>query len=190
MLGKSLDLGGPTGWVPERWGMDGDIDDMTGVERPRTRRLVSVVAVVVPVIVLAGASAWFIRAYVMPPMIKIPEAAMAAPQDASAAGPPDAPTAFATAAAEPETTGTSPPAAPEPAAPAVRYTTDTAAIWASVPLPGPPRSGWNSPAEPAAVTGAPIAGPVPLPPQRPRISAAANPRAVPLPRPRPSLASN
>ena len=164
--------------------MDPNVDDMTGVERPRTRRLVSVVAVLVPVIVLAGASAWFIRAYVMPPMISIPEPAMA-----SLAGTPPAQEAapVTVAASEPaETTGTAAP----PPEPAFRYTTDSAAIWAAVPLPSPPKSGWNAPMEPSAAAGEPVAGLVPLPPPRPRISVAANASPVPLPRPRPALASN
>ena len=158
--------------------MDPNVDDMTGVERPRTRRMVSVLAVLVPVIVLVGASAWFIRAYVVPPMISIPEPAMASAADTP-------PTAIA-AVAPSETTGNAAPeTAPEPAS-AFRYTTDSAAIWASVPLPGPPRSVRSVAPEPSVAAGEPTAGPVPLPPARPRVSVAANGDRVPLPRPRPS----
>ena len=161
--------------------MDADADHMTEAERPRSRRVVTILAVLVPVVVLAGASAWFVRAYVMPPMAKIPEPAMASRTDVQPA--------TVAAIASPETTGNAapPPAAePEPA-PAFRYTNDTAQIWASVPLPGPPRGARN--VEPAlpAVDAEPIAGPIPLPPPRPaRLSVAANSSGtVPLPRPRP-----
>ena len=153
-----------------------NVDDMTGAERPRTRRLVSIFAVLVPVIVLAGASAWFIRAYVMPPMINI--AAVVASADATAKDEPQS-------AASPETTGTA--GAPTPPEPAVRYTNDTAAIWASVPLPGPPRQVQSFAAvEPEVAAGEAIAGPIPLPPPRPRVSTAIVSGGVPLPRPRPA----
>jgi hypothetical protein len=160
-------------------------DDMASAERPRSRRWVSVLAVLAPIVVLAGASAWFIRVYVMPPMIAIAEPQVVASADATpaiSAPPPAAPA--------PETIGasTSPAAASWPTEPAVRYSTNSAEVWASVPLPGPPRQ-VQSPAP--AVAADPIVASVPLPPQRPRVSTAEfDLPAVPLPRPRPTFASN
>jgi hypothetical protein len=149
--------------------------DDADVERPRRRLLVSVVAVLVPVLVLAGASAWFIRSYVLPPMITIEPLAVSS-ADANPL--------------TPETTGASPPAAalnwPKPA---VRYTTSSTEIWAAVPLPSPPRQTRRLAPEPAA-TASEFNGPVPLPPRRPRISDTDIDGSVPLPRPRPALASN
>jgi hypothetical protein len=155
--------------------MNLNADDATD-ERPRRRLLVKVVAVLLPVVALAGASVWFIRSYVLPPMITIEPLAMAS-ADASEIAP--------------ETTGAAPPAAaPNGLEPAVRYTTNSAEIWASVPLPGQPRQVQRLAPEPGATASEPRNGPVPLPPRRPRISGAELDGSVPLPRPRPALASN
>jgi hypothetical protein len=164
--------------------MKPDVDDMTGAERPRRRLLVSVVAVLLPVVVLAGASAWFIRSYVLPPMITI-EPIVAASADAMPKDPPQP-------AIPPETTGASPAAAAVGwSAPTVRYTTNSAEIWAAVPLPGPPRQVQSPAAAPVVASIEPSAAPVPLPPRRPRLSTADfDLPAVPLPRPRPAFASN
>lgn len=165
-----------------------NVDDMTAVERPRRRRLVSVVAVLLPIVAVAGASAWFFRSYILPPTVAIPEPMMTASADATPAQ------------SEPqvasETTGTAPQptarAAPAnwPAPPAVRYSTNSAEIWASVPLPGPPRQTQPPAPEPAGAAGEPIASPVPLPPRRPRLTLGGIDDPVPLPRPRPRFASN
>jgi hypothetical protein len=148
--------------------------DDADAERPRRRLLVSVVAVLVPVLVLAGASAWFIRSYVLPPMITIEPLAVSS-ADANPL--------------TPETTGASPAAAPNSPEPVVRYTTNSAEIWAAVPLPGPPRQPQRLAPEPAA-TASEFNGSVPLPPRRPRFSDTDIDGSVPLPRPRPALASN
>ena len=172
-------------------------DDMTGAERPRSRRLVSVLAVLVPVVVLAGGAAWFVRSYVMPPM-----AAISAPLTMSLAAVtrPEAPTRLPAEPA-PETTGRVAPAAapvwPEPpraAAPSSAATRSAASVWDSVPLPGPPRQALTpSPqvqsfAPDPAAEATTVAVPLPLP--RPRLSVARADGAVPLPRPRPTLAAN
>jgi hypothetical protein len=163
-------------------------DRMTAAERPR-RRLVSVLAVLLPVVVLVGAAAWFVRAYVMPPMIPIGEPATAAADLAAAKN-----ELRAAATRSLETTG----ATQEPA---VRYTNDTAAIWASVPLPGLPRT-VQTPAQSVAavqpqlspivdiIASEPITGPIPLPPRRPRVSATTVDGDVPLPPPRPRPTPN
>ncbi len=154
--------------------MNYDVDAMTAAERPRKRILVSAVAVLLPVVALVGAAAWFVRSYVLPPTVSFESAAIAS--------------AVATPAAEPETTGTtgtSPPAA----APAVRYSSSSAEIWASVPIPGPPRSTQRLAPEPEVAVSEQIAAAVPLPPRRPQQSVNNANGAVPLPQPRP-LAPN
>ena len=47
------------------------LDDIFELEEPRPRRFWAVIAVVVPVGILAGVAAWFIRAYVVPPVMTI-----------------------------------------------------------------------------------------------------------------------
>ena len=155
--------------------MDYSVEDMM-VRRPR-RRLWAILAAVLPIIVLVGAAGWFVRAYVMPPSIGFDRGAIAS--------------TVATPMVEPETIGRAQQqasAAPPPA-PTVRYSTDSAEVWASVPLPGTPRVA----AQPVISAPEPVNGSVPLPPRRPRISTSTaefDLPAVPLPRPRPSLAAN
>ena len=151
--------------------MNYSVDDMTAAERPRRRLLMSAVAVLLPVLGLVGAAAWFVRSYVLPPTIAIePRAAVATP------------------AVEPETTGAAPPAAASPwSEPTVRYSSNSAEVWASVPVPGPSRPVQRLAPEPAAAIGEAFPAAVPLPPRRPPLAAAEfDLPAVPLPRPRPS----
>jgi hypothetical protein len=156
---------------------------MTGVERPRRRRVVAVLAVIVPIVVLAGAAAWFIRAYIMPPMVAISEPLVVSSVEAALARTEPQPRP----APANETTGASfTPAAGNSPVPAVRYSTNSAEVWASVPLPGPPRQLQSFSATPVVAASDPATGPVPLPPRKPRISTAEfDLPAVPLPRPRP-----
>ena len=151
--------------------MNDDVDAMTDIERPRRRLLVSAVAVLLPVIALVGAAAWFVRSYVLPPTISFEPTAMTP--------------AVATPAAEPETIGASPP--PAAPAPTVRYSSNSAEVWAAVPIPGPPRTMQRLAPEPEVAVSEQIA--VPLPPPRPQQSVNNTNGSVPLPRPRP-LASN
>jgi hypothetical protein len=154
-----------------------DADEMTAAERPRKRILVSAVAVLLPVVALVGAAAWFVRSYVLPPTVSFESKAIAS--------------AVASPAAEPETTGASPPpAVPNSPEPAVRYSSNSAEVWAAVPIPGPPRTMQRLAGEPAAVTSEPVSAAVPLPPRRPQQSVNDTNGPVPLPRPRPTLASN
>jgi hypothetical protein len=60
-----------------------DLPDTFDLERPRPRRWVTIVAVVVPVIAVVISAAWFVRAFVAPPTIMIP-----APMVLAAAPPP------------------------------------------------------------------------------------------------------
>jgi hypothetical protein len=163
------------------------VDDMTGVERPRRRRAIAVIALLMPIVVLAGGAAWFIRAYIMPPMVAVSEPLAVSSVEAALARTEPQPRA----AAATETTGTSfPPTASNSATPAVRYSTNSAEVWASVPLPGPPRQMQSFAATPVVAAADPVTDPVPLPPRKPRISTSEfDLPAVPLPRPRP-LSSN
>jgi hypothetical protein len=165
-----------------------NVDDMTAAERPRFPRLWLVVALVLPIVAFGAGAAWFIRTYVAPPTVAIQQPMTLASVDAAAV-----------IASEPEP---APPA--EPAA----ETTGAAVLWPDPPRPQAPPNIFSSmpmapPPWPTVGTSAapapaftstdtaieasePIAGPVPLPHPRPRISAAVVRGAVPLPRPRPS----
>ena len=57
--------------------MNYDVDEMTAAERPRKRILVSAVAVLLPVVALVGAAAWFVRSYVLPPTVSFESKAIA-----------------------------------------------------------------------------------------------------------------
>ena len=57
--------------------MNYDVDEMTAAERPRKRILVAAVAVLLPVVALVGAAAWFVRSYVLPPTISFETKAIA-----------------------------------------------------------------------------------------------------------------
>lgn len=166
-----------------------NIDDMTGVERPRTRRLLVVCAVLAPVVVLAGAAAMFVRAYVMPPTISVEEPPTSIAAQPAAPEPPIEQSRQPSMT--PETTGVAPAVQtaswPPAAAPVSRNATSS--VWDAVPLPGPPRTVRSlAPTENEIAVGPPISEPVPLP--RPRASAAHADARVPLPRPRPTQASN
>jgi hypothetical protein len=162
--------------------MDFDADQMTAADRPRQRLLISAAAVLLPVIALVGAAAWFVRSYVLPPTVSIESIEPRALLDRHAE--PVAQPALQSPPA-PETTGTAAAVTPSPPEPAVRYTNNTADIWAAVPIPGLPRSMERPAPEPEA--SEPLTGPVPLPPRRPSFTASRSVSSgdVPLPRPRP-----
>jgi hypothetical protein len=155
-------------------------DDMTAAKPKRKRRLVTAIALVVPLAMIVGAAAWFVRTYVMPPSIAIAPLAFS---------PAAVPVASSAPSPGPETTGTatSPaPASPSPQ-PQFRYTTNSAEVWAAVPMPSLPRA-IEPPPEPELTTSVnePVNGPVPLPPSRPGSSDQDVSHAVPIPRPRPN----
>jgi hypothetical protein len=167
--------------------MDYNVDDITGAKRPRKRLMGRVLAVVLPVLAIAAGAGWFVRTYVIPPSAAI---FSGEPPPSSAAAAPNVPQQTS------ETTGSAQPLAqsPWPQQPAVRYSSNSTEVWASVPLPGPPRipprEPEPGPPAPASAPAAPFEGPVPLPPRRPRISAANLDGEVPLPRPRSASGSN
>jgi hypothetical protein len=170
------------------------------LERPPTRRWVSIVAVVVPVVACVVLAAWFIRAYIAPPMAQIPspmqlaavsravkvEAAVPAPapelpppqaaiEPEPATPPADAPVSLPMFA----TLSVAPPSFNAPAAFAdpIRETPAAAFV--------PPAADQVAAVDPTMA----IAGPVPLPRSKPPVSVAAVAGPVPLPRPRPAEAA-
>jgi hypothetical protein len=176
------------------------------LERPPTRRWVSIVAVVVPVVVCVGLAAWFIRAYIAPPMAAIPSpmqlAAMSrAPLKVEAPAPAPAPeTPPPQAASEPEpaaappaearvslpmfaTLSVAPPSFGAPAAYADPVPESAAAF--VPPAADQPVAAGDPAIDPAMA----ITGPVPLPRSKPPVSVAAVAGPVPLPRPRPAEAA-
>jgi hypothetical protein len=159
-----------------------DIDAMTGVGPPRNRRLWAVVAIVLPVVAIGGGAAWFIRTYIAPPMVSIAEPTQLAAYEAPASTPVEP-----TAALEPVREATPEPSRPPPMISGL----NTPSIWPSV-SPAQPTAPAYASAEPmfnppggTSDASEPIAGPIPLPPPRPRISSAIARGNVPLPRPRP-----
>jgi hypothetical protein len=164
-----------------------DINAMTGVRPPRNRRLWAVVAIVLPVVVIGGGAAWFIRTYIAPPMVSIAEPTQLASYEPPASTPAEPAVEPASQPAE----STSQPAPEPPRSLPMTAGINNTSIWPSVspaqptapayasasPMFNPP-GGSNDASEP-------IAGPIPLPPPRPRISSAIVRGNVPLPRPRP-----
>lgn len=173
-------------------------DGLVAVERPRTRRWISVLAVVVPVFAVAAVAGWFVRAYVAPPTVRIP-----GPMQLASA-PAERPDLSRTAAETQRTRAVETvAAAPRSEAPAVAEAADpavTAPTRPFAPLPATPLFASLSLAPPMASLGrAPAAYADPGPAgtagtmhearaERPQ-AAPAPPRrrtsAVPLPRPRP-----
>jgi hypothetical protein len=188
---------------------DMELDDTHILARRRRRRWVSIVAIVLPVVAAVGVVAWFIRAFVAPPMTRIPSpmiaasvphAAAPAPIEAkSAAAPTTSPTVPAAepvemAAPQPQPPRSRPPP-PEPQAEEVPAAIPQVPMIDSLAF-APPTTGFGAPAapveaapnsltEPPNETAQPVAEPIPMPRRRPRISVAAATGEVPLPRPRP-----
>jgi hypothetical protein len=175
-----------------------DVDDLTGVERPRMRALSTALAVVLPVLAFVGAAALFVRSYVLPPSIAIGVPMQLASEHYAPAS--DEPSVTTQTARE--TTG-SVGLRPDPPEPVPAASTRVSSVWDSVPipamspaavaLPADAVAAFSSPAsDPAGAAGAlltdaaPLAGPIPLPPLRPRFQVASVRGAVPMPRPRPS----
>lgn len=174
------------------------------LERAPTRRWVSIIAVVIPAAAFAMLATWFIRVYIAPPTVAIPSPMMmasAAPQPPAPQQPietrlpdPPPPTAAVSVAqvsitpptAEPvpppttlpmlDTLSAAPPAADLPRA-------EPAQEASSLKTTGVAQSATAEDSAPEA--SEPIAGPVPLPRSKPRLSLARLTGPVPLPRPKP-----
>jgi hypothetical protein len=177
-------------------GADMELEGNLILERRPARRWLSVVAVIVPVLACLAGVTWFIRAFVSPPTIAVPNPMVLAAAPAVRAEPPVAAppareeTSAAPAPAEPAAPPDSAPPSVFPPAPSVfppapsrePVTTSTAAY------SDPARESPVGTAPTSAATGidaAPIADPVPLPRAR-RQAAVAIAGPVPLPRPRPA----
>ena len=163
-----------------------DIDAMTGVRPPRRRRLWAVVAIVLPVVVIGGGAAWFIRTYIAPPMVSIAEPTQLASYEPPASTPVEpAPAVEPTSQPAQQPTQELPRSQPMVSGfnntsiwPSVSPAQQAAPVYASVePMFNPPGGSTDA--------SEPIAGPIPMPPPRPRISSAVVRGNVPLPRPRP-----
>lgn len=168
------------------------------LERPPTRRWVSIIAVVIPVVAVVAVATWFIRAYVAPPTVAIPSPMQLASAPTTFTpgrieGPAPAPEPQPAAAA-PEPPAASAPSAeaPAPAASLPMFATLSVAPPA---LPGAPTAFADPAQDPPPATAAaapdmlenaePIAGPIPLPRSKPHLSLALVTGTVPLPRPKP-----
>lgn len=187
-----------------------ELEGSLNYERPRTRRWIPMVAFVVPVTAFVFVAAWFIRAYVAPPMVAI------SPPMTLAAAPPAIPKraqvtyrnksaemepqAQAAASEQPPTdapvhapalpvfaslsNGQPTVAFPMPAMPtAAPMTLPQSQVTTAYADPAPD-------AHAALVSSEPIKGPIPLPQRKPRVNVAGLATGpVPLPRPRPAEAT-
>lgn len=170
------------------------------LERAHTRRWVSIIAVIIPVAAIVLLAAWFIRVYVAPATVLIPNPPMIV---AEPPAPPAASARADTAARQPppamaEVT-TLPPAGDRPASSTLPMFATLAVVPPSLGS-APPAPAYADPAqdassavpsimvdEPAALEpGEPIAGPVPLPRAKPHGPVALLTSSIPLPRPRPA----
>jgi hypothetical protein len=164
------------------------------LDRRPARRWISVVAVIVPVLACLAGVTWFIRAFVSPPTIAIPNPmtlAAAPPAPAVQAEPPVAtPPAREETPAAPAPAPAEPPASPNsttlsvfPPAPSREPGTTSTAAYSDPARESP--AGAAPASATSEIAAAPIAGPIPLPRPRRQVAVAiAGP--VPLPRPRPA----
>jgi hypothetical protein len=169
------------------------------IERAHTRRWVSIIAVIIPVTAIVLLAAWFIRVYVAPATVLIPNPPMIvaeppAPPAVSARAEPAAPQP-PVAMLEPTT---APPSGERPASTLPMFATLAVvppSLGSAPPTPAYADPGQDaSPATPSIMVdeqaatepGEPIAGPVPLPRAKPHGPVALLASSIPLPRPRPA----
>jgi hypothetical protein len=177
-----------------------EYDDNQMVGRAHSRRWVSIIAVIIPVTAIVLLAAWFVRVYVAPATVLIPNPPMITAETPAA---PAVSARAETAAPQPpvamaEPVTTTPPAGDRPAS-----TLPMIATLAAVPPSlgsAPPTSAFADPGQdaapappsimveepPALEPGEPIAGPVPLPRTKPHGPVAHLASSIPLPRPRPA----
>jgi hypothetical protein len=178
-----------------------ELEGTLQVERPPTRRWIPIVGAVIPVVAFVAVAAWFIRAFVAPPMVTIPApgALMAEPPSASSMARGDVADANRAIAdrgmpARPVTQIDAPMQQPAAPAPAQLASLSSSSASAPVGSPFPP------------VAAPPVtASPFPEPAQSPSAMAAVNSQPadapnvadiepgepikgpIPLPQPRPSV---
>ena len=172
-----------------------ELEGNLSLERSHTRRWVQVVAVIIPVAAIVLLAAWFIRVYVAPATVLIPNPPM------TVAEPPEPPSSSLRVQietpqppmvmAEPA----NPPASEQAASPLPMFGTlavvSPAVGGASPAYADPAQDASPEPsirvAVPEAIEpGGPIEGPVPLPRAKPHRRVALFASAIPLPRPRPA----
>ena len=170
-----------------------DIDGAINLDRLRVRRVVPIVAMILPMVAVIGGAAWFVRAYVAPPMVSIP-----APSTLASWEPPQ-PTAQVRVTAAPEQVAPPAAEAPQPSLPPSLPSTSAVPMLASLVFV-PPSFPNSDRASPPPMTAAPQAASPKLPglaisvPEqdpdgRVEMTAVLGPGAifiVPLPRPRPN----
>src|SRR5437870_178892 len=121
-----------------------DYEAMTGVEEPGYRKVAAVIAFILPVVVVGAGAAWFIRSFIAPPMIAIPEPMVLASAEPTVPEPPPVPVAqpapppvpipetFGVAVRQPE------PTRPLPTVGALGNPSATPSIWPNVVPPAAP----------------------------------------------------
>jgi len=172
-----------------------ELEGNLSLERSHTRRWVAIIAVIIPVTAIVLLATWFIRVYVAPKTVLIPNPPMIV------AEPPETPavsTRVRTEAPQPPAVMAE-PANPPPSEPTASALPMFATLAAVPPALGSATPAFADPAQdtsPApSITvaetteiepGEPIAGPVPLPRSKPHGRVALLASAIPLPRPRPA----
>jgi hypothetical protein len=172
-----------------------ELEGNLSLERSLTRRWVPFVAVIVPVGAIVLLAAWFIRVYVAPATVLIPNPPMTVAEPVE---PPRSSVRAQTEAAPPPTVmaePANPPASEQTVAALPMFATLAAvppAVSRATPAYADPvQDGSPAPSVMAAETeamepGEPIDGPVPLPRAKPHGRVALLAGAIPLPRPRPA----
>jgi len=172
-----------------------ELEGNLSLERPHTRRWVPIVAVIIPVGAIVLLAAWFVRVYVAPATVLIPNPPMIVAEPAQ---PPSSSVRAQTEAPQPPTMMAE-PASP----PASEQTTTAAQMFATLALVPPTVSSAtpayadpvhdSSPAPSIMAAeaesiepGEPIDGPIPLPRTKPHGRVAQLAGAIPLPKPRPA----
>jgi hypothetical protein len=172
-----------------------ELEGNLSLERSHTRRWVAIIAVIIPVTAIVLLATWFIRVYVAPKTVLIPNPPMIV------AEPPETPavsTRVRTEAPQPPAVMAE-PANPPPSEPTASALPMFATLAAVPPALGSATPAFADPAQDASPapsimvaetaeieSGEPIAGPVPLPRAKPHGRVALLASAIPLPRPRPA----
>lgn len=172
-----------------------ELEGNLSLERSHTRRWVQVVAVIIPVGAIVLLAAWFIRVYVAPATVLIPNPPMTVAQPVEA---PFSSLRAQTEAPQPPTVmaePANPPASEQTAAPLPMFGTlalvPPALGGAAPAYADPAQDGSAAPSVMVTETEAiepagPSEGPVPLPRAKPHGRVALVASAIPLPRPRPA----
>jgi hypothetical protein len=170
-----------------------ELEGNLSLERSHTRRWVPFVAVIIPVGAIVLLAAWFVRVYVAPATVLIPNPPMTVAEPAE---PPSSSVRAQAEAPQPPMAEPANPPASERAAGALPMVATLAlvppALGSATPAYADPvQDASPAPSVMVAETeaiepGEPIDGPVPLPRAKPHGRVALLASAIPLPRPRPA----